>query len=204
MGKDIITALTLFRLERGLLGPQIPPKKDYCSLLWEFWVNFLKFGNFSLNLMENHVKRFLQLATMITWLDNDWWEVIVNLTKIALKWPQHSSQLLNFNKNSIFGNFLLNTFWLIYPLYCVPLFLCMTPLWSENTDFWQFLYVSVNSNPGHLPGQFFWWANPPPPSKKEFITPTPLVYKNELKPHPWEHFNQLFTIKTWKNETEIM
>ena len=88
MGKDIITALTLFRLEKGLFGTPNPPQKKIIAHYSEkFWVNFLKFGNFSLNLMENHLKRFSQLATMITWLDNDWLEVIVNLTKIALKWP---------------------------------------------------------------------------------------------------------------------
>ena len=34
--------------------------------------------------------------------------------------------------------------------------------------------------------------------------PTTRAYKNELKPHPRGHFSQLFTIKTWKNETAIM
>ena len=61
-------------------------------------------------------------------------------------------------------------------------------------------YVSVNSKPDHPPGktprQFFDRRIPHPPGKKEFKTPTPLAYKNELKPHFWGNFPQLFTIKT--------
>ena len=49
------------------------------------------------------------------------------------------------------------------------------------------------------PGNFF-DGQIPHLGQKEFKTPNPRAYKNELKPHPRGHFPQLFTIKTWKND----
>ena len=43
--------------------------------------------------------------------------------------------------------------------------------------------VSVNSKPDHPPGNFFDGRIPHPRAKKEFKTPTPWAYKNELKLH---------------------
>ena len=48
---------------------------------------------------------------------------------------------------------------------------------------------------------------PPPeqnPGQKESSKPRPQGLKNELKTHPLGHFPELFTVKTRKNETEIM
>ena len=53
------------------------------------------------------------------------------------------------------------------------------------------MYQSIPSltiPPGKTPGQLFGWANSPPPGKKEFKTPTPRAYKNELKPIPGSIF----------------
>ena len=44
-------------------------------------------------------------------------------------------------------------------------------------------------------GEFF-DGRIPIPGQEEFKTPTPRAYEKELKPHPWGHFPQLFTIKT--------
>ena len=64
---------------------------------------------------------------------------------------------------------------------------------EENTDqvILEFCKnnVSVNSKPDHAPrakppGNFFDRRIPHPPGKKEFKTPTPRAYKNDLKPHP--------------------
>ena len=63
-------------------------------------------------------------------------------------------------------------------------------------------YVSVNSKPDHPPSGktlqaiFLMGEFPTPWAKKEFKTPTPRAYKNELKPHLRGHFPQLFAIKT--------
>ena len=53
------------------------------------------------------------------------------------------------------------------------------------------------------PGNFFDGRIPHPLGKKS-SNPHPRAYKNELKPHPRGHFSQLFIVKTWKNETEVM
>ena len=44
------------------------------------------------------------------------------------------------------------------------------------------LYVSVNSKPDHPPDNFFDRRIPHPWARKEFKTPTPGAYTNELKP----------------------
>ena len=75
---------------------------------------------------------------------------------------------------------------------------------TNNNKACLIFYVSVNSKPDHAPGQFFLMGEFPTPGQKRVQTPTLRAYKNELKPHPRGHYPQLFTIKTWKNETEVM
>ena len=68
------------------------------------------------------------------------------------------------------------------------------------------MYQSIPSltiPPGKPPGNFL-IGEFLTPGQKSVQNPHPRAYKNELKPHPRRHFPQLFTIKTWKNETEIM
>ena len=81
--------------------------------------------------------------------------------------------------------------------------------YKKNTTLKKTLNVSVNSKPDHPPpGKnpqgIFLMANSPSPRQKEFKTPTPWSNENELKPQPLGYFSQLFTIKTRKNDTEIM
>ena len=83
--------------------------------------------------------------------------------------------------------------------------------YKKNTTLKKTLNVSVNSKPDHPPPPpgknpqaTFLMANSPSPRQKEFKTPTPWSNENELKPQPLGYFSQLFTIKTRKNDTEIM
>ena len=69
------------------------------------------------------------------------------------------------------------------------------------------MYQSIPSLPiprAKPPGNFLMGEFPTPRAKKEFKTPTPRAYQNQLKPQPRGTFSRLFTIKTRKNETEIM
>ena len=63
--------------------------------------------------------------------------------------------------------------------------------------------LTISPPPRQNPGNFL-IGKFPTPGKKRDPNPHPRVYKNELKPHHRERFPQLFTIKTLKNETEIM
>ena len=76
--------------------------------------------------------------------------------------------------------------------------------WTQlDQQYYALMYQSIPSLT-ISPGNFFDGRIPHPPSKKEFKTPNPRAYKNELKPHPRGHFPQLFTIKAWKKMREVM
>ena len=53
-------------------------------------------------------------------------------------------------------------------------------------------------------GNFLDGRIPLPQGKERVQNSHPRAYKNELKPRPRGHYPELFTINTWKNETEIM